>query len=146
VDYISGRAGHIFKQEDEPRLQYITATSILLRAAAIKHVGLLDSKSFFMYWEDVDLSFRLRKAGWKLSVAGESIIFHKKSASVGNNSPLLDYYYNASAIRFFIKNYRFPFIPIVLGASGRLVKRLLSRDKQRIISTLKGIYSGFKEK
>lgn len=142
VSKLTGRAGHYFTVNDEPHIDYITGTSMLLRASAVKDVGLFDEKSFFMYWEDVDLCCRLRKAGWKLAVANDSKIFHKKSASVGNNSPLLDYYYNSSAIRFYLKNYKNPFIPILVGTSGRLLKRLLSRDKNRIVSTLKGSWVG----
>ena len=38
--------------------------SVLYRMAALREVGRLD-ESFFMYYEDTDLGWRLRLAGWK---------------------------------------------------------------------------------
>ena len=37
---------------------------MLLRADALRQVGLFDEQRFFMYWEDTDLGFRLRARGW----------------------------------------------------------------------------------
>ncbi len=42
---------------------------------------------FFMYLEDVDLSLRLRLAGWELAVCADLLVPHAYSASAGEGSP-----------------------------------------------------------
>jgi GT2 family glycosyltransferase len=66
------------------RVDYITAASALLRAAALRDVGSFDPRFFFLY-EDVDLGVRLRDSGWRLAVATTSRVWHKG----GGTSPAL---------------------------------------------------------
>jgi GT2 family glycosyltransferase len=58
------------------RVDYLTAASVLLRAAALREVGLFDPRYFFT-WEDVDLSSRLVAAGWRLAIAERSRVWHR---------------------------------------------------------------------
>ncbi len=48
---------------------------ILLRATALEKVGGFDS-TYFMYYEDGDLSWRLRLNGFKLWYCAESVVYH----------------------------------------------------------------------
>lgn len=111
-------------------LHYITGASIMIKSSALREVGLLDER-FFMYWEDVDFGVRLRKAGWKLVVAADSHVQHREFASSGGTSVLTDVYFNSSAVPFFEKHARVPIMPIVVGAGGRTLKRLLRKDLDR---------------
>jgi GT2 family glycosyltransferase len=88
-------------------------------------VGLLDEETFFMYWEDVDLSFRLRNSGWKLAVAPASHLQHKENASLGLTNPKLITYLTKSSIRFFLKHSRFPVLPISIAIGGRVIMRVV---------------------
>lgn len=54
----------------------------LYRVSALKQVGLLD-EDFFAYYEDVDLSFRLQLAGWKVRYVPESRVYHKIGMTSG---------------------------------------------------------------
>jgi GT2 family glycosyltransferase len=72
--------GHASHAMSPGGINYITGASALLRVKALQEVGLLDGR-FFFQWEDVDLGFRLAKAGWKIAVAGESRVWHKGGAS-----------------------------------------------------------------
>lgn len=47
------------------RVEVIKGACLLLRAQALAQVGLLD-ESYFMYTEEVDLCYRLARAGWEL--------------------------------------------------------------------------------
>lgn len=47
-------------------MTWLPGTCLLLRRAALEAVGWLD-EAFFFYNEDLDLSWRLRKGGWKLA-------------------------------------------------------------------------------
>lgn len=119
-------------------LDFISGASILLRRAALEEVGLFDQVTFFMYWEDTDLGFRLRKAGWQLAVANDSCVWHKQSASLGKGSPLLDEYFTRSAFRFFKRHAPFPQVAMTLLLGRMLVKRLLMGHWHRVKSVLKG--------
>jgi GT2 family glycosyltransferase len=63
-------------RSENDQVDYLTAASVLLRATALRQVGLFDGRYFFT-WEDVDLSTRLVAAGWRLAVAGRSRVVHR---------------------------------------------------------------------
>lgn len=56
--------------------------SVLYRATALDKVGLFD-EDFFAYYEDVDISFRARLAGYKVYYQPKSIVFHAIGATSG---------------------------------------------------------------
>jgi len=140
VDLITGRACHLRAPGE---LHYITGASLLLRTKALKDVGLLDER-YFMYWEDTDLSFRMRARGWRIKVAHESRVLHKESASVGRKNPRLAEYFNRSAIHFFTTHAPLPFLPIFIGTTGRFLKGLL-RGRQWAEAVLNGTALGLRE-
>lgn len=73
---------------DQPEeVFYAPATACLLRADAVREVGLLDA-SFFLYYEDVDLCWRLRLAGWRIGYAPAATALHAHSASAVSGSSL----------------------------------------------------------
>jgi GT2 family glycosyltransferase len=119
-------------------IDFVSGASVLLRRAALENVGLFDEANFFMYWEDTDLGFRLRQAGWQLAVAQDSRVWHQQSASLGKGSPLLDEYFTRSALRFFKRHAPAPLIAIGFFLGRMLVKRLLLGHFNRIRAVLKG--------
>lgn len=66
---------------------YVPATACLLRTAAVRDVGLLD-EDFFLYYEDVDLCWRLRLAGWRVVYTPSATALHLHSASAVSGSSL----------------------------------------------------------
>lgn len=54
--------------------------AVLLNKKALKQVGYFD-ENFFMYYEDADLSFRLRENGWSVVYDPTTIIRHVHAAS-----------------------------------------------------------------
>jgi GT2 family glycosyltransferase len=145
VCFWSGRTRHHLGPVPSARLHYLTAASILLRRRALEAVGLLDENTFFMYWEDTDFSFRLRKAGWRLAVADQSIVLHREHAATGKGGPLLDYYFNESAVRFFWRYSPIAAWPISIGTLGRLGKRVLRGNLPGFVATLRGTYAGLRK-
>ena len=105
------------------RLHYLTACSLLLRSASLAQTDLFDEKTFFMYWEDVDLCLRLRQRGWNLAVAERSLIWHRTSSSLGSTHPLKDYYVTVSAGHFQRRYAPLPSVAIALGMTARIVRR-----------------------
>ncbi|WP_226841283.1 glycosyltransferase [Acidithiobacillus ferrooxidans] len=121
----AGVARHHRRSVAARRLDYLTAASILLRREALERTGLFDDDTFFMYWEDADLCFRLRAQGWKLAVARDAVIWHQRSSSLGHANPLKDYYVTTSSRRFLRRYASVPRLAMTLGALGRIARRLL---------------------
>ena len=147
ISFLTGRAGHYRGTVDEQKLQYFTGASALLRCAALKSVGLLDEKRFFMYWEDGDLSFRMRNSGWRLHVSPESHVFHGEYAEEGRkSSPLVDLWYCESGVRFFRRHAPFPAYTISVFLLNQLRRKILLRNSPGFIAVLKGAWLGLTRK
>jgi GT2 family glycosyltransferase len=125
-----GASKHFISPRAADRLDYISGASLLLRAAAVREIGLFD-EDFFMYWEDTDLCFRLRKDGWKLAVAENAKISHKMCGSTGRGSPLMHEHKLNSYVRFFRKHYRFARPLLAAGLLGRMVADTLRQNTSR---------------
>lgn len=132
--------GQCKNQRAAAALDFISGASVLLRCAALKKVGLFDELTYFMYWEDTDLSFRFRRAGWQLGVAPESHVWHKLSGSVGKNSTLLDQYFTRSGVRFLKRYAPLPLISIALMLGRMLIKRVLTGQIARARAILRGFF------
>lgn len=78
----------------------LTGAFMFMRSDALKEVGLLD-ETFFMYGEDIDLCFRIKKAGWKIIYYGQSKLTHLKGASSKKQKSKLIYeFYRAMYIYY----------------------------------------------
>ena len=85
------------------RIDVVSGAFCLLRKEALDKIGLLD-EDFFMYGEDIDLSYRLLKAGrenWYLPYA---IVHHKGKSTQKSDYRYVHIFYQAMLI-FFRKHY-----------------------------------------
>jgi GT2 family glycosyltransferase len=62
------------------------AGAALYRRAMLDEVGFFDD-GFFAYYEDLDLAWRGRLAGWRCLTAPEAVVLHVHSATSGKMSP-----------------------------------------------------------
>jgi N-acetylglucosaminyl-diphospho-decaprenol L-rhamnosyltransferase len=76
---------------------------MLVRAATIAQVGLMDEQ-FFMYGEDLDWAYRIKKAGWKIYYNPAVTVLHVKRASTRQNPRAQVEFYRAMDI-FYRKHY-----------------------------------------
>ena len=122
-------------------LDYLTGACLLMRVEALAHVGLFDEQRYFMYWEDVDPCFRLRRSAWRLAVADQTQVLHAASSSLGLGSPQADRYATCSVIRFLRLYARLPALSIALNVVPRLLLRLGSRRWLHLAA----VYQGFRD-
>jgi GT2 family glycosyltransferase len=66
-------------------VEILAGAFMLLRKSALGKTGLLD-ETFFMYGEDIDLSYRILKAGYKNYYFPETTIIHYKGESTKKGS------------------------------------------------------------
>ena len=122
----------------------LSGACMLLRKKVLDQIGLLD-ESFFMYGEDIDLSYRITKAGYKNYYFPETRIIHYKGESTKKSS--LNYvfmFYNAMIIfakkHFSQKNIRsYSFlinIAIYLRAFLSILNRFLLRIFMPFLDTI----------
>jgi GT2 family glycosyltransferase len=78
---------------------FITWACVLVRSSALRGVGLLDER-FFMYWEDVDFSLRLRAQGWNFQICTHATAAHDVSSNRKTYPVAIKAYHTWSAIIF----------------------------------------------
>ena len=99
-----GRYNLTYLDPDElTEVDSVVGAFMLVRAEAIQQVGLLD-ESFFMYGEDLDWAYRIRKAGWKIYYNPQVTVLHIKGASTRHSRRARYEFYRAMDI-FYRKHY-----------------------------------------
>jgi GT2 family glycosyltransferase len=139
INFFTGSARHLQSPRPVGPKAFLTAASLLLRADAIQAVNLFDEK-FFLYWEDADLCYRIRKAGYRLAVASDAKLLHVESATLRMNNPLQLYHSARSASRFFSRHCRAPILPVAIGLSLRVAKRLVRGRWNEAAALLRGTF------
>ena len=90
-------AGHLSEFETN-EIQILSGAFMLMRRSALEKVGLLD-EAFFMYGEDIDLSWRIIKGGYKNYYFADTTIIHYKGESTKKSSVNYVFvFYNAMVI------------------------------------------------
>ncbi|WP_020605338.1 glycosyltransferase family 2 protein [Spirosoma spitsbergense] len=87
-------------QFDEPHTTYFAhGCAMMVSRKVVERVGRF-AERFFLYYEELDWSQRIRDAGFLIYYQPAATILHKESASVGQNSPLRTYYLTRNRILF----------------------------------------------
>lgn len=123
----------------------ITGAFFLTRKSVLEKVGYFD-EDYFMYAEDIDLCFRIKKAGYKVVYVPEIKVLHYKgistglkkhsqhqtSATVETRKKMTDYFYHTMKI-FYKKHYekKYPFfinwmVNLAINFKWLLAKRKLT--------------------
>jgi GT2 family glycosyltransferase len=79
-------------------VEILAGAFMLIRKKVLDKIGLLD-ETFFMYGEDIDLSYRITKAGWKnYYFAGSRIIHYKGESTKKLSTNYVKVFYKAMVI------------------------------------------------
>ena len=113
---------------DEPgQIEAISGAFCMLRRKALDQIGLLD-EDYFMYGEDIDLSYRLLKGGWQNWYLPFDIIHYKGESTQKSTFRYVHTFYQAMLI-FFRKHYGhlsvFFSLPIQLAIYFRALMALM---------------------
>ncbi len=120
---------------DEPsRIEVISGAYCMLRRKALDEVGLLD-EDYFMYGEDIDLSYRLLKGGWQNWYLPYDIVHYKGGSTQKTSFRYVHVFYQAMLI-FFRKHYDhlsfFFSLPIKVAIYFRAFLALIEMQSARL--------------
>lgn len=88
---------------DETPVFVAVACGIIYRRSALDEVGLFD-EDFFSGYEDVDLSFRLHAAGYRVVNVPDSVVYHHVSATSRKDSDFYVFHGQKNVLYTFLKN------------------------------------------
>ncbi len=96
-------------------VDWMLGACLMIRRSALKEVGFMDER-FFLYFEDVDWCYRMKKGGWKVYYLPEAQMIHhhqRQSAQGFMNKTLLyhimsmfHFYDKWGSVLFLLKKYR----------------------------------------
>lgn len=125
---------------------------ILIRNEALQKCGLLN-KAFFLYYEDVELSFRFRRHGYEVHYLPSTKMYHEAGVSArvekkeGFLSPVIHYYFHRNRIWLLREHGLKFFYPVYFvmgfffyGAAWLYFKLRRRNEKARML--IKGLKEG----
>lgn len=113
-----------------------TGCCVLIRTNALTKIGLFNPK-YYLYFEDVDLSIRAKKAGFRIFYEPKSFIWHKNASSSGKPGSALHNYYLTRNRLLFGFNYASP------KTKMALLKNAFFLYKRNLPGERKGVFDFF---
>jgi GT2 family glycosyltransferase len=145
-----GFGGADNEQFDTPiRTPYCHGAAMMVKKEVIEKVGYM-SEIYFLYYEELDWSTQIRKAGYELWYEPRCTIFHKESQSTGQQSYLRTFYLTRNRLlyawrnRYGITRYLSIFYQLAVAAPKNTLVFLLKGRTDLAKAILKGICAFFK--
>ena len=130
---------------------YAHGAAMMVRREVIEEAGQMP-ECYFLYYEELDWSMMIRRAGYDIWYDPACTIFHKESQATGQNSPLRTYYITRNRLLFAKRNiarpHRYLTYLYLIGAVAirDLLKYLLQLRPNLAKATLKGLRDFFLSK
>jgi len=139
---------------DQPKnTEWITGCCFMVRTEIVKKIGGLNDR-FFLYYEDVEWSLRIRSLAYKLYYCPKSIIYHAAGGSSRNENvdqeglvnPKVHYFATKNNILVLRKYTPWYFIPTVfLFQSGKYVSFIVYFIIRKRFQKIKCLYNGLND-
>ena len=118
-------------------VDWVTGASVLLRTAALQDVGLFDT-GFFLYFEELELMWRMRRAGWEVRHEASSRVRH-----IGGMATGISYGAHAARVAPRLPAYMFAsrrrMLALTRGRGGALAANLAWLGGHLVFSTRRAI-------
>lgn len=112
------------------QIDYVIGASMLLSKELLDDIGFL-CEDYFLYYEELDFVIRTKKAGYKVSCAVNSVVYHKEGASTSGISDFSDFLQVKNRLvfskKFFPKQYTLVWLSLILVFFNRVRKKKLSQ-------------------
>jgi GT2 family glycosyltransferase len=106
ISGVASKRGHLQEASGNTEPEEVfgaSAAAALYRRSMLEDIGLLD-EDFFLIFEDADLSFRARSAGYRCVYVPTARVYHKTNASIGTYSQTYVYYGQRNVELTYLKN------------------------------------------
>jgi len=114
---LNGRYPRTWYERGEPfEIDHPLGAAMMARWEAIQEVGLLDER-FFMYCEEIDWCWRMRRAGWRIYCVPRAVVTHHEAQSTRQFRDEMFVQLWESRFRLFHKHYS----PLFRWAARQLV-------------------------
>lgn len=126
---------HDWKQPSPTRREagWLSGACLLVRRSAFEEVSGFDP-GYFMYFEDVDLGYRLGKAGYRNVYEPSAVVTHTGAHSIGSDSGRMIAAHHESAQRFLNKKYAGAWlwpVRVALTVGLKLRSAIMTRNLNR---------------
>lgn len=124
---------------------YAHGAAMMVKREVIEKVGLLPD-IFFIYYEELDWSAHIRRAGYKVFYQPSALIYHKESITMGKESPMKAYFHNRNRILFMRRNTTvtqfmfFVLFYLLLVVPKTIVKYSLKGQVEHLKNFFRGLY------
>jgi GT2 family glycosyltransferase len=120
----------------------------MVRAEAMREVGLLD-EGYFFFFEETDWALRMHRAGWRVCFVPTASIYHFQGQSVGHSLHSRKLFHR-SRYRYFRKWHpsSFPFLAalcvlrLAVDAGLNTAATVLTAGRHAGVRTRAGLYAG----
>lgn len=123
---------------------YAHGAAMMVKREAIERAGLMP-EDYFLYYEELDWSMMIRRAGYQIWYEPAATIYHKESQATGQNSPLRTYYITRNRLLFVKRNVQsaekflsYLYLAFIVG-SRDLIKYTVQGHGDLAKAVLKGI-------
>ena len=124
---------------------YAHGAAMMVKKEVIEKAGLMP-EDYFLYYEELDWSMMMRRAGYEIWYEPTFTIFHKESQATGQNSPLRTFYITRNRLLFAKRNVNAPdkylsYLYLILIAGNKdMIKYFVQGKKDLAKAVFKGIY------
>ncbi len=156
INVFTGRNGAVGSlepdngQHDQSGTTYAAhGCAMLVSREVINKVGMFPEK-FFIYYEELDWSARILRAGYKIWYAGDALIYHKESITMGKKSAIKVYYHTRNRILYMRRNtniFQFSVFALFftfIAAPKSIIYYLYHKQFDHLKSFLKGAFWNLK--
>jgi hypothetical protein len=120
--------------------EFATGCSLMLARTSLQRVGFFDER-YFLYLEDVDLSVRMKKAGFKIIYYPGSLVWHNNASSSGGpGSVLHTYYQTRNRLLFGMKHAPWKTKFALIRQAGRHLSNGTQTEKEAVKDAIRGHY------
>ena len=124
---------------------YAHGAAMMVKREVIEKAGLMP-ECYFLYYEELDWSMMIRRAGYEIWYEPTCTIYHKESQATGQNSPLKTYYITRNRLLFNQRNQSRPIrwlttlYLIGIVAAKDILKYYIKRRPDLASATMKGVF------
>lgn len=129
-------------------VDYLSGACMLMHSSVIEQIGIM-SDDYFLFFEELDLAVRLKRAGYALLYCAEARLLHKHGVSINGGTtkgtrPFADYHHARSEYIFVRKYYRryMPFYMLITAL--QLTNRLLRGKFSNLKAMFRGMLAGLR--